>query len=587
MDRQTVYFGQLARETDLLLAQQNTMVALAKLSGAVLGLTTIVNGFTCTPTGPASLNVLLTPGEVYQLENIEQSTWSSLSTNTNTILKQGVILSNTQLAITPPGTVGFSQNYLIEVQYQDLDTGSTVLPYYNAANPSLPFSGPGNSGSSQNTVRQGIVAIQAKAGIAATTGTQTTPSADAGWTGVFVVTVANGQSTITSGNISQVAAAPFIPVTLPNVPAGVQSGKWVYGADTGTASNLVVTQAPAVTSYTAGMWVVTKAAAAPVGASVINVNALGNKSIMNVDGSAIGIGQWFTGSMLILWFDGTNFQLVSQTRQPGTPVYLQASTTFFVNTSTGNDSTGNGTAGAPWATLQYAYNWVQQHYASAGVVITFNCNGTFTSGVSMGAPIVGATGSTSVVWTFTTGSSISATNSSCITVANGCQCTVQGTVTFSATGTSSGQGYGLLVSGVGYIATQGTGLIFGNCANAGMATIGAGANILVNASYVIGGSGISHLYANLGGNTALQPGVSGTVSGTPTFSSAFALASNEGIINCNGASFSGSATGQRYNSSTGAIIITAGGGASFFPGSVAGTVNLNGGVYGNGTGQYV
>jgi hypothetical protein len=141
VDRVTTYFGQLARETDVLLTGQNGMIGLAKLSAAVLGSTTIVNAFTVTPTGPASLNVIVTAGEVYQVENIEQSTWSSLSTNTNSILKQGIVLTPTTFGITPPGTVGFSQNFLVEVQYQDVDSGSTVLPYYNASNPSLPFSG--------------------------------------------------------------------------------------------------------------------------------------------------------------------------------------------------------------------------------------------------------------------------------------------------------------------------------------------------------------------------------------------------------------------------------------------------------------
>src|SRR6185437_7912857 len=248
MDRQTVYFGQLARETDILLAQQNTMVALAKLSSAVLGSTTIVNGFTCVPTGPASLNVVVTAGEVYQLENIEQSIWSSLPVNSNTILKQGIILTNTTFGITPPGTVGFSQVFLVEAQYQDLDSGATVLPYFNAANPSVPFSGPGGAGTAQNTVRQGLAALQVKAGVAAATGSQVTPTADAGWAGMFAVTVANGQATITSGNIVTLGSAPFIPCTLPNIPTNVQAGTWLYGADTSAVGSPPATTANTATS---------------------------------------------------------------------------------------------------------------------------------------------------------------------------------------------------------------------------------------------------------------------------------------------------------------------------------------------------
>jgi hypothetical protein len=49
----------------------------------------------------------------------------------------------------------------------DIDTGSTTLPYYNATNPSQPFSGPANSGMSQFTVRSVVCTIGLKAGIAA------------------------------------------------------------------------------------------------------------------------------------------------------------------------------------------------------------------------------------------------------------------------------------------------------------------------------------------------------------------------------------------------------------------------------------
>jgi len=47
-------------------------------------------------------------------------------------------------------TTGQSQRYPIQAQYQDQDTGSTVLPYYNASNAAVAYNGPANSGLSQN-----------------------------------------------------------------------------------------------------------------------------------------------------------------------------------------------------------------------------------------------------------------------------------------------------------------------------------------------------------------------------------------------------------------------------------------------------
>ena len=79
-----------------------------------------------------------------------------------------------------------------------MDTDSVTLPYYNASNPTQAYSGPNNSGVAQYTTRKGVCLLQVKTGTAATTGTQTTPAPDAGFTGLYAVTVANGQTTITS-----------------------------------------------------------------------------------------------------------------------------------------------------------------------------------------------------------------------------------------------------------------------------------------------------------------------------------------------------------------------------------------------------
>jgi hypothetical protein len=275
MDRQTIYSGQLPRTVDLLQTQQNMMVALAKLSQSVLGTPTIVDGFTCTPTAPtATMNVILTPGTLYQLENLEQSAWSSLPAITSaSIIKQGIQLAPVTLTLPgAPSTIGYSQFYLLELAYQDLDGGSLVLPYYNAANPQANFSGPANDGLAQNTIRQGAVAYQLKAGVAAPTSTATVPSADPGYIGVFAIELSYGQTTITSGSITNVIGAmpalptanmPFIPVTLPQVPVSSQAGLWTYAADTSlgaqfatsgtTSTSSAVLSLSAVTNIVVGM----------------------------------------------------------------------------------------------------------------------------------------------------------------------------------------------------------------------------------------------------------------------------------------------------------------------------------------------
>ena len=215
MDRVQVFPGAIPLETDILNTNKNTMIGLAKLAAAMLGTSTQVNGLAVTPTAPASLQVNVAPGEIYQLINLDGTAYSSLAADTtHQIVKQGILLDQVALNCPAPGTVGFSVNYLIEATYSDVDTLPVVLPYYNASNPAVAYSGPANAGTTNNTVRQGKVTLSAKAGTAATTGTQTTPSADSGYVGLYVVTVANGQTQITAGNIAQAAGAPFINTTL-------------------------------------------------------------------------------------------------------------------------------------------------------------------------------------------------------------------------------------------------------------------------------------------------------------------------------------------------------------------------------------
>lgn len=233
MDRQIVYPGQIPLETDLLNTNRNTMIALGKLAGAIFGTSNnVVNGLSVVPTTPASLSVNVNAGEIYSLQNVDNTAYSSLPADTtDTVVKQGIQLQPVALSCPAPTTAGFSINYLIEAAYQDADTASVVLPYYNASNPSQAYSGPNNSGTAQATSRQGKVVLQAKAGIAAATGSQTTPAVDAGYVALAVVTVANGQSTITSGNIvaatsGQLLSQPVSSGRLLNIQVFASSGTY-------------------------------------------------------------------------------------------------------------------------------------------------------------------------------------------------------------------------------------------------------------------------------------------------------------------------------------------------------------------------
>src|SRR6516165_1831648 len=207
-DRVMVYTGALPQTTDILTTSKFAQAAMAWGMQMVLGTNTYVDGLACLPTSPTpDLHVNVQVGSIYSQDPTDSTAYSDLGTDTNTIYKQGINNAIQTLAITPPSTSGYSQVYLVEAILQDIDTGAQVLSYYNASNPSAPFSGPANAGTSNFTVRQGICTIALKAGVAAPTGTQVTPSPDAGYVGLFAVTVANGKTQITSPNIVQLTSA--------------------------------------------------------------------------------------------------------------------------------------------------------------------------------------------------------------------------------------------------------------------------------------------------------------------------------------------------------------------------------------------
>ena len=225
MDRNIVYPGAIPLDTDILTINQNTMIALGYLIRATLGTNIAADGLACTPTVPASMTVLVGPGSMTQMSAVDTVPFGSLSAGiSNPLMKMGINAVTQSFNVLPPQTTGQSTNYLIQANLQEADTGLTVLPYYNAANPSQPFSGPTNSGLPQATSRNQYVQIQLKNGVPAAAGTQQTPIADQGWVGLYSITASYGQTTITSEHIRQIPGAPFIAWTLPNLRPGFGSG---------------------------------------------------------------------------------------------------------------------------------------------------------------------------------------------------------------------------------------------------------------------------------------------------------------------------------------------------------------------------
>ncbi|SMF96025.1 hypothetical protein SAMN02949497_3405 [Methylomagnum ishizawai] len=212
MDRPFAHYGAIPLDTDFLKAGRYAMIGLGKLAEAVLGPGTWVHGLDCTPTLTPGLSVLVGQGEIYAVGNVDDTDMGRLvADTTNQIVKQGLVMGNTSLtAFSAPGSSGQARNYLVQARYVDADTNAVVLPYYNAADPGSPLSGPNNSGSASATARQGVCVVSLKAGTAATAGSQATPTPDAGNVPLWVVTLVYGQTAIAAGDISRHPDAPYI-----------------------------------------------------------------------------------------------------------------------------------------------------------------------------------------------------------------------------------------------------------------------------------------------------------------------------------------------------------------------------------------
>jgi hypothetical protein len=229
MDRNIVYPGAIPLDTDLLSLNRNVMIAVGFMMKATFGTDVVVDGLTCTPTLPASMSVQVGPGSLAQLDVVDRTSYGSLSADSSDpLVKMGINVSSQTFGLQAPTDFGMSTNYLIQACFQETDQDLTVLPYYNAANPAQPYSGPTNSGAAQATSRSQTVQLQLKSGVPSPSGTQLTPVQDNGWVALYVITASYGQSSIEANNITIAPTAPFFDWKLPRLRPGFGSGVQTY-----------------------------------------------------------------------------------------------------------------------------------------------------------------------------------------------------------------------------------------------------------------------------------------------------------------------------------------------------------------------
>jgi hypothetical protein len=258
---------------------------------------------------------------------------------------------------------------------------------------------------------------------------------------------------------------------------------------------------------------------------------------------------------------------------------LTANRIYYVR-SDGNDGNSGlaNTSGGAFLTIQKAIN-VCQTIDLSGFAVTIQVgNGTYTGATVCNVPFLGGLVTLSGDTTTPGNVVVSVTSNDAINVSNGAALNVQGLKLGTTTSGSC-----LVASASGIIAVTGK-MDFGASAGAhvyanfgGFVLFGTQVSAI---DYNITGSAGFHHISQAGGMIRADPMTPGgntvTITGTPAFSVAFAYASENASIRVSNYTFSGSATGQRYNVSMNATINTFGSGASYIPGNSAGATATGG-----------
>lgn len=141
-----------------------------------------------------------------------------------------------------------------------------------------------------------------------------------------------------------------------------------YKVDTGAANAYVITPAPAITAYTVGQIFSFKAVNANTTASTLNVNGLGAKTIKNAAAADLVANDILAGQVVILEYDGTNFQMLSPSGNLTANNLKSATTTVNVSSATAPSSgqvlKATSSTAATWQTLPASLSTVSSGTAS-------------------------------------------------------------------------------------------------------------------------------------------------------------------------------------------------------------------------------
>lgn len=273
--------------------------------------------------------------------------------------------------------------------------------------------------------------------------------------------------------------------------------------------------------------------------------------------------------------NGSNYS--TQRGGSGSREVLQANRTYYVRTDGNNSNTGlANSSGGAFLTIQKAIDTVATLDTNGKNVTIQVVAGTYT-GTWVLPYVIGAKFATLTILGDTT------TPSNCLISCTSVFAAIQ------SAGCGNGwyiRGFKIQTTTTGYCVYVGDQL---STVNLGENDYGAvpsgyshiasryGGRVTIQTGYTISGGANNHLFTNEAGILSV-PTATVTITGTPAFSGAFASALGLSVIEFGSTTWSGSATGARYNASQNSIINTFGQATTWLPGNAVGTT-ATGGLY--------
>jgi hypothetical protein len=254
---------------------------------------------------------------------------------------------------------------------------------------------------------------------------------------------------------------------------------------------------------------------------------------------------------------------------------LTAARTYYVRTDGSDSNTGLAdTAGGAFLTIPRAVEVIMETLDRNGYDVTIDVgNGTYTDTVSIdgdgGGIGVGATTNAMLIILgdeTTPANVLVSTTAQAFLLRNGARVAIRGVKMTNTSGNTLHvvNNAEALIQNVDFGAAGTSG---------GNITVNQGGYVAATGPYTISGGGLWHVNPNRSGLATIR-GTTITLSGTPAFTNGFLDAETGGIALMDALTFSGSATGPRFNLRTNAVADTqTGGNLSYFPGDAAGKLD--------------